>query len=118
MYYISKRLVISASHHLELSYPSKCTRLHGHNWAITVHCKARELNSDGMVVDFKQIKQHIESQLDHANLNEVLPFNPTAENIARWICDQIPECYRVDVQESEGNTATYEEDAGYALNDK
>ncbi|MBO4551501.1 MAG: 6-carboxytetrahydropterin synthase, partial [Bacteroidaceae bacterium] len=35
MYYISKRLVISASHRLELSYPSKCSQLHGHNWTIT-----------------------------------------------------------------------------------
>ena len=80
MYYISKRLVISASHRLELSYPSKCSQLHGHNWTITVYCKALELNADGMVVDFKIIKQRIESQLDHANLNEVLPCNPTAEN--------------------------------------
>ena len=77
MYYISKRLVISASHHLELSYPSKCSQLHGHNWT---------------------------------NLNEVLPCNPTAENIAKWVCDQLPQCYRVDVQESEGNMATYEKD--------
>ena len=44
---------------------------------------------------------------DHANLNEVVPFNPTAENIARWICENVPNCYRVDVQESEGNTASY-----------
>ena len=76
MYYISKKLVISASHHLELSYPSKCSQLHGHNWTITVYCKARELNKDGMVVDFKLIKERIESQLDHANLNEVLPATP------------------------------------------
>ena len=26
------------------------------------------------------------------------------------ICDQIPECYKVSVQESEGNTATYTTD--------
>ncbi|MBQ5872422.1 MAG: 6-carboxytetrahydropterin synthase, partial [Bacteroidaceae bacterium] len=77
---------------------------------ITVYCKARELNEDGMVVDFKLIKERIESLLDHANLNEVLPCNPTAENIAKWTCDQLPECYRVDVQESEGNMATYEEE--------
>jgi len=63
-----------------------------------------------MVEDFSDIKHKIHSRLDHAHLNDVLDFNPTAENMARWICDQIPSCYRVDVQESEGNTATYEKD--------
>ena len=108
MYYISKKLVISASHHLELSYPSKCSQLHGHNWTITVYCKARELNKDGMVVDFKLIKERVTDRLDHRNLNEVLPFNPTAENLARWICEQIPHCYKVTVRETPDNTATYE----------
>ena len=60
-----------------------------------------------MVCDFSKIKNDIHGKLDHQNLNDVLPFNPTAENIAKWICDQIPECYKVTVQESEGNTATY-----------
>ncbi len=110
MYYITKRLEISACHSLRLDYESKCANRHGHNWIITIHCRAKELNANGMVTDFTHIKQHIVSTLDHADLNEVLPFNPTAENIARWICDSTPHCYRVEVQESEGNTATYEKD--------
>ena len=61
-----------------------------------------------MVTDFSLIKKLIHEKLDHKNLNEILPFNPTAENIARWICDQIPFCFRVEVQESEGNIAIYE----------
>lgn len=111
MYYITKRLEISAAHSLELSYPSKCTQLHGHNWIITIYCKAKELNQDGMVTDFTHIKEKIKEKLDHTILNESLPgINPTAENIAYWVCQQIEHCYRVDVQESEGNTATYEQD--------
>lgn len=101
---------IAGCHSLQLSYPSKCSQLHGHNWIITVHCKAKELNADGMVEDFTSVKERIHGYLDHGNLNELLPFNPTAENLARWICDQIPTCYRVEVQESEGNVAIYEED--------
>lgn len=110
MYYVSKKLEIAACHHLNLSYESKCENLHGHNWNIVVYCKSRELNEDGMVVDFTQIKQKIHGYLDHSNLNELLPFNPTAENIARWVTDQIPQCYKCSVQESDGNIAIYEKD--------
>ena len=107
MYYVTKRLEISASHRLKLPYHSKCSALHGHNWIITIHCRAAGLNESGMVVDFTHIKEEITGKLDHACLNDILPFNPTAENIARWVCDRIPAAYRVDVQESEDNTATY-----------
>lgn len=110
MYRVKKRLEISASHRLCLSYESKCSNLHGHNWIITLYCKSREVNKDGMVVDFTHIKQAIHARLDHQNLNEVLGFNPTAENIARWCTEQIPECYKASVQESEGNIAIYEDE--------
>jgi len=110
MYYISKRMEVAGCHQLHLSYASKCGNLHGHNWIITLHCKAKELNADGMVVDFSTIKTQIHDYLDHGNFNELLPFNPTAENIAKWVCDQVEHCYRVEVQESEGNMAIYEKE--------
>lgn len=110
MYYITKRIEVAGCHRLQLSYESKCTAPHGHNWIITVYCRAAQLNADGMVTDFTHIKNKVQDRLDHADFNEVLPFNPTAENIARWVCDTVENCYRVDVQESEGNIATYEVD--------
>ena len=110
MYTVIKRMEVSAAHSLKLSYRSKCENLHGHNWIITVYCCSARLNADGMVVDFTRIKEVVMEKLDHQNLNEVLPFNPTAENIARWVCKQIPQCYKVEVQESEGNIVIYEKD--------
>ena len=110
MYYVTKRLEISSAHALNLSYESKCEDLHGHNWIVKIYCKSETLNQDGMVTDFTLIKRDIEKALDHKFLNEVLPMNPTAENIARWICDRTPNAYKVEVWESEMNMAAYERD--------
>ena len=110
MFFVEKRIEISAAHNLNMSYESKCEALHGHNWIITVYCKAKELDEDGMVVDFTEVKRLVHGTLDHQDLNSILPFNPTAENIAYWICNRVPHCYKVDVQESSGNIATYERD--------
>lgn len=107
MYYVTKTIEVSGAHRLSLDYESKCRGLHGHNWKITVHCKSQELDQNGMVIDFSKIKAVVE-EIDHAYLNDIVDFNPTAENIAKWLCDRIPKCYRVDVEESAGNLASYE----------
>ena len=65
MYYVSKRIEIAFAHKLTLDYESKCTKLHGHNAIVTVFCCSGQLNSNGMVVDFKHIKETVTSQLDH-----------------------------------------------------
>lgn len=108
MYYVKKRIEISAAHKLSLDYESKCTHLHGHNWIITVECRAKELDARGMVTDFSLIKRTVCDALDHRVLNECFTFNPTAENLARWIVENVPNCFRATVEESEGNAATYE----------
>ena len=59
MYYVRKRMEIAGCHRLSLPYESKCTNLHGHNWVVTVYCRAKELNGAGMVIDFKHIKDRI-----------------------------------------------------------
>ena len=110
MYTVIKRMEVSAAHRLHLSYASKCENLHGHNWIITVYCRSRQLNANGMVVDFGHIKEVVMGSPDHKNLNDVLSTNPTAENIAQWVCERIPTCFKVEVHESEGNTVVYEKD--------
>lgn len=107
MYYVSKRIEVSYAHALSLDYESKCSNLHGHNGIITIFCCAEELNENGMVMDFTHIKEAVKKHIDHRNVDEIFDFNTTAENMARWICDQIPQAYKVIFQESEGNVAAY-----------
>ncbi|MHA1344936.1 MAG: 6-pyruvoyl trahydropterin synthase family protein [Candidatus Heimdallarchaeaceae archaeon] len=114
MYKISKRIEIAGSHKLKLDYDSPCQNVHGHNWIITVEIMGRKLNQNGMLVDFKDIK-NVVNKLDHAHINDVIdPINPTAENIAKWIAYEVEgECTglitvsKVTVQESEGNIACF-----------
>ena len=123
MFIVTKRMEISASHNLNLPYESKCSQLHGHNWIIDVEISAEILDDVGMVMDFTHIKKVIYDRLDHRNLNQVFSdLNPTAENIAKWIADELADVIhntndmnyplsakvtKVTVQESEGNTACY-----------
>ena len=113
MFIVRKRMEIAGSHQLNLPYESACKRLHGHNWIIEVEIKGKKLNDEGMLADFKWIKTAIHDKLDHQFLNEIISVNPTAENIAKWICDTLNNeligcyCSEVKVQESEGNTAIY-----------
>jgi len=118
MYKISKQLAFSASHILEgLPQEHPCSRLHGHNYVITVHLKAKELDKVGFIKDYREldnIKKYIDETLDHRHLNDILPFNPTAENIAKYLYDvfvkDIPELYAVEVSETPKTTALYEAD--------
>ena len=89
MYTVIKRMEISAAHRLCLSYRSKCEQLHGHNWVITVYCRSKELNAEGMVVDFSHVKQAVKSKLDHQVLNEVLPSDSWTSTLKQQgICSQ------------------------------
>lgn len=109
MYYLKKSIEISASHKLDLPYKSKCNNLHGHNWHVNIYCKAKKLNENGMVLDFTHIKKNVMDKLDHKYLNDILDFPTTAENLSKWICEQVgEECYKVEVEESDGNLAVYE----------
>jgi 6-pyruvoyltetrahydropterin/6-carboxytetrahydropterin synthase len=106
MYYLKKKMEVAGAHHLNLDYSSKCSNIHGHNWVVTIYCKSEILDKNGMIVDFTSIK-NIVNQLDHQNINNVVGMNPTAENLARWLCEQIPYCYRIDISETENNEASY-----------
>ena len=90
MYELKVISQFAAAHHLR-GYEGDCERLHGHNWKVEVCVIGKKLGSDGLVIDFKVVKEatkKVLSELDHEFLNELEPFktlNPSSENIARYI---------------------------------
>lgn len=89
---ISKAFDFSASHVLSgLPAGHKCTRLHGHSYRVRLELWG-EADEHGLLVEFGQLdwlRDYIATHLDHRHLNDVLPFNPTAELISSWLADQV-----------------------------
>ena len=123
MYKITIQTEIAGAHKLELNYDSPCQRLHGHNWVIEVTLSTEQLDDNGMVCDFKVakkiLKEKVHDILDHTYINDILDFNPTAENISFWVAQQINVglkqqglrdvfCNKVNVYETPNNVATWE----------
>ena len=70
--------------------------------------ESREVERRRHDYDFSEIKRLVHDRIDHKCLNSVIPINPTAENIARWIVESVPHCYKAVVVESENNEGIYE----------
>ena len=106
----------SSAHNLR-NYKGKCETLHGHNWKIEVLLGSNTLNFQGMVMDFKTLKDKLNevlSSLDHKYLNDLPYFkkeNPTSENIARFIHEclskSIKEKMKVSVWETDTSCASF-----------
>lgn len=80
----------AAAHQLR-EYAGSCEKLHGHNWKVEVYVGGSKLGKDGLLLDFKRLKEaakRVVDALDHQFLNDLEPFkkeNPSSENIARHI---------------------------------
>lgn len=121
--FVLKTLLDFAAAHSLRGYPGDCAKLHGHNWKIEVQVAGQKLNEVGMVIDFKEIKKHakeVVKELDHTFLNDHPHFkdtNPTAENIAVYLFQQIQSRIQTDVVkmhsitvwENDRNCVTYSE---------
>ena len=100
---------ISCGHRV-FQHESKCAHLHGHNYRVHFTCEAEELDNIGRVIDFSDMKSRLcmwlEDHGDHKTLiwgNDpwakvlpeidptivIVPFNPTAENIAQHLVEVI-----------------------------
>jgi 6-pyruvoyltetrahydropterin/6-carboxytetrahydropterin synthase len=111
MYRVTREIAFCYGHRL-LNYDGKCRHLHGHNGRAVITLEGPGLDRRGMLVDFGEIKRHvqrwIDENLDHNMLlcrdDPLLPLlrergervfvmdeNPTAENIARLIFERTRE---------------------------
>ena len=112
----------AAAHQLR-EYEGKCEQLHGHNWKVEVYVTGNKLEKNGLLIDFKLIKDATEKvldKLDHEFLNELDAFkilNPSSENIARHIFTALSrevnteevKVSRVTTWESDSACASYTE---------
>ena len=78
MYEITIQKTFSAAHTLDIG--SEREELHGHNFKVEAAVASEELNPDGLVLDFRVLKQWVGAileELDHSFLNERAPFRDT-----------------------------------------
>lgn len=118
MYEIEIYSDFSAAHRLR-GYKGKCENVHGHNWKVGISVSSETLNDIGIVADFREVKKtagEVLKKLDHTDLNNVPYFrkvNPTSENIAKYIYDEMKKKKlkpsSVSVWEADDSKATYSE---------
>jgi 6-pyruvoyltetrahydropterin/6-carboxytetrahydropterin synthase len=93
MYEVTVEAGFSSGHYLR-NYKGKCENPHGHNYKVRVTLAGTELDTTGLLLDFKLLKQVLRpviERIDHQMLNDLEPFielNPSAENLARYFFDQ------------------------------
>ena len=101
MFEVIVRQMFSSAHALR-NYHGHTEPLHGHNFQVEVVLTGKRLqNKVKYLVDFIEVQKALEAivkPMDHVNLNEMAPFdkeNPSAENIAVFIGQQLAKRWRV-----------------------
>lgn len=91
---LRKSFQFEAAHRLpQLPPDHKCHRLHGHSFQMEVVVEGECDPRMGWVMDYADISAVVKplwERLDHYYLNDVPGLeNPTSENIAKWLWDQL-----------------------------
>jgi 6-pyruvoyltetrahydropterin/6-carboxytetrahydropterin synthase len=94
----------------------KCKAIHGHTYRLTTYISGNLHPHFNWVMDFSDLKQAIEpiiNQIDHQLLNDIPGLeNPTCEQIAVWLWNQIkpaiPNLVRITLNETPTSGVVYE----------
>ncbi len=93
MFEVTVEAHFSSGHYLR-DYHGKCENPHGHNYRVLVTLAGADLESNGLLLDFKLLKDILKpvvDYLDHQMINDLQPFttlNPSAENLAKYFFDE------------------------------
>jgi 6-pyruvoyltetrahydropterin/6-carboxytetrahydropterin synthase len=94
MFEVSVERTFAAGHALR-NYKGKCENVHGHNYRVQIAVQGQELDSNGLLIDFIELKRlmaEVIDYLDHRFINDLTPFdviNPSAENLAKYFYDRV-----------------------------
>jgi 6-pyruvoyltetrahydropterin/6-carboxytetrahydropterin synthase len=119
MFEVTIEETFAAGHALR-NYRGKCENVHGHNYRCQVTLEGAELDDIGLLVDFVELKRVVHGvldRMDHQWLNEFPPFdvlNPSAENMARYIYQQVAEGLKVREGVRVGLVRLWETDTAHA----
>ena len=114
---IFKDLSFDSAHYLpHVPEDHKCRNMHGHTYRLRVWLEGNPDKHLGWVMDFaelKKIMQPVIDQLDHKLMNEVPGLeNPTCENIAIWLWQQLrpqlPHLKKIELHETPTTGAVYD----------
>jgi len=109
-----------AAGHALRNYRGKCENVHGHNYRCQVTIEGGQLDEIGLLVDFVELKRVVHSvldRMDHQWLNDFPPFdvlNPSAENMARYIYQQVNEGIKTREGVRLANVRLWETDTAHA----
>ena len=119
MFEVTIEETFAAGHALR-NYRGKCENVHGHNYRCQVTLAGADLDSIGLLVDFVELKKVVHAvldRMDHQWLNDFPPFdvlNPSAENMAKYIYDQISESLKIQKGVRVGAVRLWETDTASA----
>jgi len=109
-----------SSGHALRNYRGKCENVHGHNYRCQVTIEGAELDNIGLLVDFVELKKVVHvvlDRMDHQWLNDFPPFdvlNPSAENMAKYIYDEVCEGLKTRTGVRVGTIRLWETDTSSA----
>lgn len=95
-----------------------CYGMHGHTWKFLVEIEG-SVNEFGWIMNFSELKKLVNkkvlSKLDHhdGDIGEVIGMIPTAENLAKWIWNQLEKDIEWTGQKLR-KVKIYETDTSYA----